>query len=70
MVRWHFCGFILRCSNAKVRNDKIKERTIAVVILVVIDRVLVVMIDVMKKMVDPEVLSRGNEVENETADVR
>ena len=33
-------------------------------ILVVIGRVLVVMIDVMKEMVDPQVLSFRNEVEN------
>ena len=56
----------MHCSNAKVRNDKLKGTTTAIVILVVIDRVLVVMIDVMKEMVDPEVLSRRNEVENET----
>ena len=47
-----------------MRNDKIKVSTIAI-ILVVIDRVLVVMIDVME-MVDPQVLSCRNEVENET----
>ena len=59
----------MHCRNAKVRNDKLKETTIAIVILLVIDRVPVVMIDVMKKMVDPEVLSRRSEVENETAHV-
>ena len=50
--------------NAKVRDDKIKWATLAV--LVIIDRALVVMIDVMKKMVDPQVLSRRNEAKNET----
>ena len=64
MVRWHYGGRICTsCRNAKVRNDKIKGTTIAIVILsvVVIDRL--VMIDVTKKMV----LSHRNEVENEPA---
>ena len=52
------------CRNAKVRSDKIKGATLAV--LVFIDRALVVMIDVMKKMVDLQVLSRRNEAENNT----
>ena len=60
----------MHCRSVKVRNGKIKGVTITIVILVVIDTVLVVMIDVMKKMVDPQVLSRRNEVENETANVR
>ena len=54
----------MHCRNAKVRNDKIKWATVAV--LVSIDRALVVMINVMKKMVDPQVLSRRNEAKNET----
>ena len=58
------------CRNAKVRNDKIQGTTIAIAILLVIGRVLVVTIDVMKKMMDPELLSRRNEVENETANAR
>ena len=37
--------FNMNCRNAKVRNDKIKGATLAV--LVFIDRALVVMIDVM-----------------------
>ena len=49
-----------------MRNDKIKGATITIVILAVIDTVLVVMINVMKKMVDPQVLSRRIEAENET----
>ena len=60
----------MHCRNAKVRNDKIKGTTIEIVILLVRDRVLDVMIDVMKEMVDPEVLFRRNEVENETSNVR
>ena len=57
----------MHCRNAKVRNDKIKGTTIAIVILsvVVVDRVI--MIEVTKKMVDPQVLSHRNEVENEPA---
>ena len=46
-------------SNAKVRDGEIKGVTITVMILVVIDAVLVAMIDVMKKIVDPQVLSWG-----------
>ena len=67
MVRWHYCGLICTsCRIAKVRNDKIKGTTIAIVILrvIVVDRV--VMIEVTKKMV----LSRRNEVENEPANFR
>ena len=51
----------MHCRNAKVRNDK--ETTIALMILALIIRVLVVMIDVTKKMVDLQVLSRRNEAE-------
>ena len=53
-----------------MRNDKIKVTMIAVVTLVVIDGVLVVVIDVMKEIVDPQVLSRRNEEENETGKIR
>ena len=53
-----------------MRNDKIKVTMIAVVILVVIDGVLVVVIDVMKEIVDPQVLSRRNEEENKTGKIR
>ena len=58
--------FHMHCSNAKVRDGEIKRVTITVMILVAIDTVLVAMIDVMKKIVDPQVLSRRSEAENET----
>ena len=63
MVKCHLC-LHMHPRNVKVRDDKIKWATLAV--LVIIDRALVVMIDVMKKMVDPQVLSRRNEAKNET----
>ena len=49
----------MHCNNAKVRDGEIKGVTITVMILVVIDTLLVAMTDVMKKIVDPQVLSWG-----------